>query len=194
MRTAAMSCMKISDADSHNDEALRKPRFSSLLDGRHVPVHFLRVLSRDARLMAIWLNQEAGGVCQAADIRALLEVVFHTPPQVDTSTYRYIRKKARTYAVGTWRWRIFSLLVLSRHLPISSPKKSIAQAFPGLVAYYGVRDTASLRLFWWVMRDHADRAISPTYMSPLFFEQPRVNVISRPVSPTALSQYSRRES
>lgn len=81
MRTAAMSRMKISDADIHDDEALCKPRFSSFLDGRRIPVHFLRVLSRDARLMTIWLNQEAGGVYHAADIRAILEAVFHTPPR-----------------------------------------------------------------------------------------------------------------
>ena len=164
-----------------------------------------------------------------------------------------------------WRWRTFSLLALSRCFPISPSKKSIAQAFPSLTAYYGVpfngltrggrqagsrkatmrlamkqtqnclpaasgscfrsdrlsgashgsgvvgrntevaqaalpiafygvRDPVSLWLFCWVTRDHADRAINPTWISPQSFEQPRVNVLSRPVSPTSRSQYTRRES
>jgi len=86
MRAAAMSRIKISGADTHDDEALCKPHFSSLLEGRRISFRVLRVLSGGARLMTIWLNQEAGGVYHAVDIRATLEATRHPPP----GRYNYI--------------------------------------------------------------------------------------------------------
>lgn len=184
-----------SDADTHDDEVLCEPCPSSLLNGMRTFVRFLHVLPGDARRMTIKLNQEADGVCHAVDIPAVPEVVLY-PPQVDISLYRHVRSKTRTSAIGTWEWRIYSFLVVSRLCSISPLKKGIAPSSPSLTASSVQRDTASLWLFYWVMSDYADHAISPTYMIPLLFAQtpPRINQISCPVSLPSLSTYNRRES
>ena len=68
-----------SDADTL-DEVLCNPRLFSFLNGRRTFVRALLVLPGDARRMTIRLNQEADGVCPAADIHAVLEAVY-TPPK-----------------------------------------------------------------------------------------------------------------
>ena len=99
------------------------------------------------------------------------------------------------YAAGTWGWRTFSFLAVFRLLPISPSKNIIAQSSPSLAASYGARHAASLRLFGWATRDHADRAINCAFIVSLFFEQvfPQENVISRPIASTSLSNYTRRK-
>jgi hypothetical protein len=69
-----------SNADTHDDETLCKPCFSSLLNGRRTPVQLLCVLPRDTRRMIIRLNQEAGGVCPVANIHPILERCYPPPP------------------------------------------------------------------------------------------------------------------
>jgi hypothetical protein len=69
-----------SDANTHDDEVLCKPRLSSLLNGRRTSVRFLHVLPGDVRQMTIRLNQEADGVCPAVDVHAVFEAVFSPPP------------------------------------------------------------------------------------------------------------------
>jgi hypothetical protein len=185
-----------SDADTHDDEVLCKPRLSSLLNKRRTSVRFLHVLPGDARQMIISLNQEADGVCPVVDIHAVLEAVFTPPPQIDISLYRHVRKKTRTTAVGTWGWRTYSFLAVSRLCSISPSKKGITLSSPSLIASSGQRDTASLWLFSWVTSDYADRATRPTCMSPLLFEQMflRVHLISSPVSHHHSAHIMRRES
>jgi hypothetical protein len=193
MKAAEMHYVKVSNA--HKNEILSKRPLLFPEDGRpprFLP-HHLQVI--DARRVTTCNLQEAGGVRHTPVIR---DTPLLTPPPVDTSTCSYVRKKTRTSAVGRCRCRcrIITFLTVFKRLPLSPLKKIIAQSSPNLAISYGERDVASLRFFCWVTRDHANRAIGPTCMSPLFFEQVslRVNMLSRPLSPTALSNYKRRKS
>lgn len=145
MKAAEMHCIKVSAAHEH--EALGKLLLLSLRDGR--PTRFLphHPWVRDARRVTTRILQEAGGVGHTLAIRAIHDAQLDTPPQVGISICRHVRKKTRTYAVGTWEWRTFSFLAVSRLCSISPSKKVIALYFRSLAAYDGKRDIASLCLF-----------------------------------------------
>lgn len=181
MKAAEMYCIKMSDA--HEDKALSKQFLFPLVDGisiRFLPLHFR---ARDAGRVTTCILQEAGSV---GNLLAIRDALLYTPPQVDRSACRYVRKRIRTYADGTWRWSTFSFLAVSRPLLLSSSEKIIAQSSQCLAAYYDRRGATPLRFFYRVTRDHVDRAASPTRMSPLLFEQ-----ISLPTytGPTDIQMY-----
>lgn len=96
MRTAMMSCIKVSDADV----AICKQHFSSLLDARRMSFYFFRLLPRDAGLMTIRFNQEAGSVRHRPDIRSNFELTCNTPPQVDIFIYRNKERRGGARAGG----------------------------------------------------------------------------------------------
>ena len=65
MRTAAVSCSKMAGAAVYNGEILPET----------LPDHAANV-----RLLTIWLAQQAGDICHAADVDHVLAMPRHAPP------------------------------------------------------------------------------------------------------------------
>ncbi len=82
----------------------------------------------DGRPMTIELNQEAGDVYYASDIRSILDAMCNTPPQVDISPCRNIRRRSRSTAIEVWGSGTLTLLILPKSSTISSSEKVIAHA------------------------------------------------------------------
>ena len=117
---------------------------------------------------------------------------FHPPPQIYTSIYKNVRKKTR--AGCGWEAEDILIPVVSLLLPISPLKKVIAPSSPGLANME--EDPASLRLFYCVTRDIADRVIRPICYEVAVLKSiiSARKLRSRRVSPTSLSISIRRES
>jgi hypothetical protein len=101
MRAAAISRIKISDADAHDDKFLCKQHLFALLYEKRMYFYFMHIFSENVRLLTICLNQQASGVDHTSGIRAIFEVTHNTPPP---GRYIYIKRyKKKKQSKGGWR-------------------------------------------------------------------------------------------